>query len=101
MKNKKAANKQQSKNAVLSWSDEAWEDYLYWHEEDPSYVTKINDLIKDCLYDPFRGIGKPEPLKGDLTGFWSRRIDRQHRLVYLPHEGCIYIAACRFHYDEK
>ena len=101
MKNKKAANKQQRKNAVLSWSDMAWEDYLFWQDTDPKSVAKINDLILECLNDPFRGTGRPEPLKGDLTGFWSRRIDRQHRLVYLPSEGCIYVAACRFHYDEK
>ncbi|NML60510.1 Txe/YoeB family addiction module toxin [Massilia sp. RP-1-19] len=101
MKNKKAANKQQSKSAVLSWSDEGWEDYLYWQATDSKYVGKINDLIDECLNDPFRGTGKPEPLKGELTGFWSRRIDREHRLVYLPDDGCIYVAACRFHYDDK
>lgn len=101
MKNKKTENKLQANKAVRSWSDNAWEDYLSWQATDPKFVERINELIDECLKDPFKGIGKPEPLKGDLTGFWSRRIDRQHRLVYLPHEGCIYVAACRYHYDDK
>jgi toxin YoeB len=101
MKNKKAENKQKAKQAALSWSDNAWEDYLFWQATDPQIVLKINELIEECLKDPFRGTGKPEPLKGDLSGFWSRRIDRQHRLVYLADEGCIYVAACRYHYDDK
>lgn len=101
MKNKKTENKLQANKAVLSWSDNAWEDYLSWQATDPKFIERFNELIDECLKDPFKGIGKPEPLKGDLTGFWSRRIDRQHRLVYLPHESCIYIAACRYHYDDK
>lgn len=101
MKNKKAENKQQARSAVLAWSDHGWEDYLYWQDVDLKILQKINDLIEECLADPFKGTGKPEPLKGDLTGFWSRRIDRQHRLVYLPDAGCIYVAACLYHYDEK
>jgi len=101
MKNKKAENKQQAGKAVLAWSDHGWEDYLYWQGADLKIVQRINELIDGCLADPFKGIGKPEPLKGDLTGFWSRRIDRQHRLVYLPDGGCIHVAACRYHYDEK
>lgn len=101
MKNKKAGNKRQASNAVLSWADNAWEDYLYWQETDPKLVYKINELIDECLKDPFKGTGKPEPLKGDLTGFWSRRIDRQHRLIYMPDAGCIYVASCRYHYDDK
>ena len=101
MKNKKAENKQQAANAVLAWSDHGWDDYLYWQHTDLKIVQRINEFIDGCLADPFKGIGKPEPLKGDLTGFWSRRIDRQHRLVYLPDGGCIYVAACRYHYDEK
>ena len=99
MKNKKTENKRQAAKAVLSWSDNAWEDYLFWQATDPKFLEKINELIDECLKDPFKGTGKPEPLKGDLTGFRSRRIDRQHRLVYLTHEGCIFVAACRFHYD--
>lgn len=86
---------------MLSWSDNAWEDYLWWQATDSTAVEKINRLIEECLKDPFKGTGKPEPLKGDLTGFWSRRIDRQHRLVYLPDEGRIFVAACRYHYDDK
>lgn len=101
MKDKKAENKQQAKKAVLSWSDHTWEDYCSWQQADPKVVEKINELIDECLRDPFKGAGKPEPLRGDLTGFWSRRIDRQHRLVYLPSEGAIYVAACRYHYDGK
>lgn len=101
MKDKKAENKQQAKKAILSWSDHAWEDYCSWHQADPKVVEKINELIDECLRDPCKGTGKPEPLRGDLTGFWSRRIDRQHRLVYLPSEGAIYVAACRYHYDGK
>jgi toxin YoeB len=101
MKNKKAENKQKAKTAALSWSDNAWDDYISWQATDPQVVLKINELIDECLKDPFRGTGKPEPLKGDLSGFWSRRIDRQHRLVYLPDNDCIYVAACRYHYDDK
>ncbi|MQA22668.1 Txe/YoeB family addiction module toxin [Rugamonas rivuli] len=101
MKNKKTENKQQAKKPALSWSDHAWEDYLHWQHADPKIAERINDLIDECLKDPFHGTGKPEPLRGELSGFWSRRIDRQHRLVYLPDEGCIYVAACRHHYDDK
>ena len=71
MKNKKAENKQKAKTAALSWSDNAWEDYISWQSSDPQVVLKINELIDECLKDPFRGTGKPEPLKGDLSGFWS------------------------------
>jgi toxin YoeB len=101
MKNKKAGNKQQAKQAVLSWADHAWEDYLWWQQADVAIVEKINNLIDECLPDPFNGTGKPEPLRGELSGFWSRRIDRQHRLVYMAEDGCLYIAACRHHYDDK
>jgi toxin YoeB len=101
MKNKKAENKKQAKQAVLSWADNAWEDYLFWQATDPAIVGKINELIDECFIDPFKGTGKPEPLKYDLSGFWSRRIDRTHRLVYLPDNGCIFVAACRYHYADK
>lgn len=100
MKNKKAENKQQAKLAVLSWADHAWEDYLWWQQTDAAVVEKINHLIDECLRDPFSGTGKPEPLRGGLSGFWSRRIDQKHRLVYMSDAGCIYIAACRHHYGE-
>jgi toxin YoeB len=99
MKNKKAGNKKQAKSSSICWTDNAWEDYLFWQKEDLKIVEEINNLIDECKKDPFRGTGKPEPLSGNLSGFWSRRITREHRLVYLPEEGNIYIVACRFHYD--
>lgn len=98
MKNKKTENRKQAKSIAIGWSSNAWEDYLHWQQNDPDILQKINDLIEDCRRDPFRGIGKPEPLKGDLTGYWSRRINHEHRLVYLPEDKAIYIAACRYHY---
>ena len=66
----------------LAWSLYAWEDYLYWQERDKKIILRINELIKDILRSPFKGIGKPEALKGNLSGFWSRRITDEHRLVY-------------------
>ena len=98
MKNKKLGNKEQAKRAAISWTDHAWEDYLTWQKEKPEVVDKINDLINDCLRDPFKGIGKPEPLGGNLTGFWSRRISHEHRLVYMVESGTLYIVQCRLHY---
>ncbi len=95
----KAKNKEAAKQIVLAWTDHAWEDYLYWQGEDVNKVAKINELLKACMENPFKGTGKPEPLKGNLSGYWSRRIDKEHRLVYLPEGGCIYVAACRFHYE--
>lgn len=82
----------------LTWSEEAWEDYLYWQDADKRMVKKINALIKDVLSTPFEGKGKPEPLKHNLSGFWSRRFTEEHRLVYAIAEGAILIAACRYHY---
>ena len=82
----------------LTWSEEAWEDYLYWQDADKRMVKKINALIKDVLRTPFEGKGKPEPLKHNLSGFWSRRITEEHRLVYATAESAILIAACRYHY---
>ena len=98
MKNKKLENKKQAKKAAICWTDHAWEDYLTWQKEKPEVVDKINDLINDCLRDPFKGIGKPEPLGGNLTGFWSRRISHEHRLVYMVESGILYIVQCRLHY---
>lgn len=98
MSTKKIKNKQSAKVSVFSWTDEAWEDYLYWQKNDPSMVEAINDLLEECRRSPFRGTGKPEPLKFNLSGYWSRRIDKKHRLVYLPEDGCIYVLQCRFHY---
>ena len=80
------------------WSDDAWADYVDWQSHDPAKVVKINDLLKDIRRDSYRGIGKPEPLKHNLQGYWSRRIDKENRLVYKVERGDIQIASCRFHY---
>jgi toxin YoeB len=80
------------------WEDSAWEDYLYWQKVDKKMLNKVNELIKSCERTPFLGIGKPEPLKDNLKGFWSRRIDKEHRLVYKIEEETLIIAQCRFHY---
>lgn len=79
--------------------DESWEDYLYWQKNNKKYVKKINELLKEISRTPFEGKGKPEPLKYKYKGFWSRRIDKEHRLIYAVREGEILIAKCRFHYD--
>ena len=79
--------------------DESWEDYLYWQKNNRKFVKKINDLLKDISRTPFTGIGKPEPLKHKYKGFWSRRIDSEHRLIYKIEEDEIWIIKCRFHYD--
>lgn len=99
MKNKKAENKQQAKSIAVGWTDNAWEDYLYWQKEDQKIFDEINNLIEECRRNPFTGTGKPEPLRNDLTGYWSRRITREHRLVYLPEDKAIYVVACRYHYS--
>ena len=83
---------------ILAWTNEAWEDYLYWQKTDKNKVKRINEVIKSCLRTPFEGIGKPEGLKNDLHGFWSRRIDSEHRLVYIVQQDQLIIAACRYHY---
>ncbi|RAU29622.1 Txe/YoeB family addiction module toxin [Pantoea sp. RIT413] len=82
----------------LTWSAEAWEDYLYWQDTDKKTVKKINELIKDASRTPFEGKGKPEPLKHNLAGFWSRRITTEHRLVYAVSDDALLIASCRYHY---
>ncbi|QLL58101.1 MULTISPECIES: Txe/YoeB family addiction module toxin [Empedobacter] len=79
--------------------DESWEYYLYWQKTDKSKLKKINELIKDIARNPFDGLGKPEALKHRYAGFWSRRIDHEHRLIYRVVENEIQIAKCRFHYD--
>lgn len=78
----------------------SWEDYTSWYAEDKSMIKKINDLIKDIQRTPYEGKGKPESLKYDLSGFWSRRIDREHRLVYRIEENDLLIYSCRYHYDK-
>ena len=79
--------------------EESWEDYLYWQKIDKRMLKRINDLLKDISRTPFTGIGKPEPLKHKYQGFWSRRIDGEHRLIYRVEGDDILIAKCRFHYD--
>jgi len=85
---------------MLLWVDEAWEDYLYWQSQDKKTLKRINQLIKDIQRNQFEGIGKPEPLKGNLSGFWSRRIDEKNRLVYIIKNGDIIISSCRGHYED-
>lgn len=84
---------------MISWTDNAWDDYLYWQNQDKKTLKRINALIKDCLRSPFDGIGKPEPLKHDLAGYWSRRIDDTNRLVYAYENDTLIIISCRYHYD--
>lgn len=79
--------------------DESWDDYLYWLKNDMKKLKRINALLKDISRTPFEGIGKPEPLKYKYSGFWSRRIDEEHRLIYKYEDDAILIAKCRFHYD--
>lgn len=79
--------------------DESWEDYLYWQKTNPKYVKKINELLKSIARESYTGIGKPEPLKHNYQGFWSRRIDSEHRLIYRVKGDEIHIAKCQFHYD--
>ena len=82
----------------LAWTATAWSDYLYWQEQDRKTLRRINALIKDMMRSPFEGIGKPEQLRENLAGFWSRRIDETNRLVYAVDAGQITIIACRYHY---
>ena len=79
--------------------EDSWEDYLYWQKTDRKLLSKINDLLKDISRTPFSGIGKPEPLKHKYKGYWSRRINDEHRLIYKIQDDEIIIAKCRFHYD--
>ena len=86
----------------IVFASAAWEDYLHWQAEDAKLLARVNVLIKECLRDPFRGTGKPEPLGGNLSGWWSRRINSEHRLVYRvtgKGEGqALEVVACRYHY---
>ena len=79
--------------------DESWEDYLYWSKTDKKILERINELIKDINRNPFKGLGKPEPLKHKYKGYWSRRITDEHRLIYQVKGDEILILKCRFHYD--
>ena len=82
----------------ITFADQAWEDYLYWQETDEKILARIHELIKDVKRNPFSGIGKPEPLKHALQGYWSRRINSEHRMVYKVLEGAIFLAQLRYHY---
>ena len=85
----------------LLWHENGWEDYIWWQAQDKKTIKRINMLIKDIQRSPYTGIGKPEPLKGDLSGWRSRRIDDENRIVYRIRNGAIIIAGCRNHYDDK
>lgn len=85
----------------LLWEETAWEDYCYWQTQDKKTLRRINALIKDIQRNSFDGIGKPEPLKDNLSGWWSRRIDDTNRIVYCERNGAIIIASCKCHYDDK
>lgn len=83
----------------LLWEDRAWEDYLYWQTQDRKMLKRVNALIKDISRSTCEGLGKPEPLKHNLSGWWSRRIDEANRIVYYEQSGIVYIVSCRGHYD--
>ena len=81
------------------WSDRSWNDYLYWQDQNKNLLKKINSLIKDIERNPFEGLGKPEPLKSNFSGWWSRRIDDTNRIVYRVEKGILEIAQCKGHYE--
>ena len=83
----------------LVWQTNAWEDYCHWQKQDKKILERVNELIKDCLRSPYEGIGKPEPLKGNYAGCWSRRITQEHRLIYKINERRLHILQCRYQYD--
>lgn len=82
----------------ITFHEQAWDDYLYWQKQDRTLAARLNSLIKECTRTPFDGTGKPEPLKGQLSGWWSRRLNREHRLVYRVEDDQLLIAQCRYHY---
>ena len=84
----------------MMWEDRAWEDYLYWQMQDKKTLKRINMLLQDIKRNPFEGLGKPEPLKHNLQGLWSRMIDDENRIVYYEKNKVTYIVACRGHYDD-
>ena len=85
---------------MISFEQQGWEDYLFWQQTDKTKIKRINQLIRDIQRDPFDGIGKPEALRHELTGLWSRRIDDEHRLIYSVNDKKIIIAQCRYHYGD-
>ena len=82
----------------IVFSSQGWEDYLHWQANDPKLLSRVNGLIKECARTPFQGTGKPEPLRGSLSGSWSRRLTQEHRLVYRTEGDDLLIAQCRYHY---
>ena len=84
----------------LIWFEEAWDDYLYWQTQDKKTIRRINQLLQDATRNGYTGIGKPEPLKGEFSGFWSRRIDEVNRLVYRIKDDCLEVLSCKGHYDD-
>ncbi len=85
---------------MINFSNQAWQDYVHWQKEDKTNIEKINVLIKDTMRNPFKGLGKPEPLRGKYKGYWSRRIIKEHRFVYKYGNDELYIVSCRFPYDK-
>jgi len=83
---------------ILSWADHAWDDYLFWQKTDKKILKRINCLIKEMQRTPFKGIGDPEPLKHTWSGYWSRRINREHRIIYKIIDDALIIVQCRYHY---
>ena len=92
--------KKSYRGLILCWTPLAWSDYLYWQKNDKKVLKRINELIKSIQCTPFDGVGKPEPLKFDLAGKWSRRINHEHRLVYELHDDKLVIFQCRYHYTK-
>ena len=84
----------------IIWFEEAWADYLYWQTQDKKTIKRINQLLQDATRNGYTGIGKPEPLKGEFSGFWSRRIDEVNRFVYRINDGVLEVLSCKGHYDD-
>jgi len=84
----------------MLWDDRAWDDYIYWQNQDKKTLKRINAIVKDIQRDRYAGIGKPEPLTGNLSGWWSRRIDEENRIVYKEENGAVIIASCKGHYED-
>jgi len=85
----------------ILWDERAWNEYLDWQNEDKKTLRKINALIKDIQRNPYSGLGKPEPLIGNLSGWWSRRIDDANRIIYKEQNGVVTLASCKGHYDDN
>lgn len=83
---------------ILSWAETAWEDYQYWQDTDKKVLKRVNSLIKDSMRHPEYGMGNPEPLKHKWSGYWSRRINQEHRLIYKVTNDVLFVAQCRYHY---